>query len=79
MEKPAPTVRIEQLQIESNSWLIGKTIKNSGIRDKNDCLVVGIERDNSSILDPDIDLCLMEGDVVWIVGEHEKILKLRDL
>jgi len=78
-EEQAPDVKIEQFQIESGSGLIGKTIKNSGIRDNNDCLVVGIEREHSSIMNPDIDLEFMEGDMVWVVGEHDKIMKLKDL
>ncbi len=77
--EPAAEVNIEQFQIEPGSRLIGRTIKNSGIRDKFDCLVVGIERDNTSIMNPDIDLELIEGDVIWIVGEREKTLQLKDL
>lgn len=69
-------VTIEQLLIEENSPLIGKTIKNSGIRDKADCLVVGIERDNTSTMNPDIDLEFLANDVVWVVGEREKIYQL---
>jgi CPA2 family monovalent cation:H+ antiporter-2 len=76
---PAPQVSIEQFQIEWNSSLIGKTIKTSEIRDRGDCLVVGIERDNTSVMNPDIDLELFEGDIIWVVGEHDKIVHLKDL
>jgi CPA2 family monovalent cation:H+ antiporter-2 len=69
-------VTIEQFQIESNSIFIGKTIKDSGMRDKADCLVVGIERGEASIMNPDINIPFMEGDIVWVVGEREKIQHL---
>ncbi len=75
---PAPEVNIEQLRIEPESWLVGKTIKNSGIRDQYDCLVVGIEREETSIMNPDIDFEFLEEDILWIVGEREKILALTD-
>ncbi len=79
IKEQVPSVSIEQFQIEADSILIGKSIKTSGIRDKGDCLVVGIERDSTSMMNPDIDLELEEGDVIWVVGEHDKILQLKDL
>ncbi len=75
----APQVSIEQIQIESGSTLIGKSIKTSSIRDKGDCLVVGIERDDTSVLNPDIDTEILERDIIWVVGEHDKIIQLKDL
>lgn len=74
-----PDVNIEQFQIEPHSKLIGKTIKTSHIRDKFDCLVVGIERGDSSTMDPDINLEFEAYDIVWVIGEHDKIVKLNEL
>ncbi len=74
-----PEVNIEQFQIEPHSKLIGKTIKNSDIRDNFDCLVVGIERGESSTMNPDIELEFRAYDIVWVVGEHNKIVKLNEL
>ncbi len=78
-KEPVASVNIEQLQLEKGSPLIGKTIKTSHIRDKYDCLVVGIERDDMSILNPDIDLDLIENDVIWVVGERDNIIELNKL
>jgi len=75
----APEVNIEQFQIEPHSKLIGQTIKTSHIRDEFDCLVVGIERGNSSIMDPDINLVFAPHDIIWVVGERDKIVKLNKL
>ncbi|MCL2650656.1 MAG: cation:proton antiporter [Candidatus Azobacteroides sp.] len=74
-----PEVIIAQFQIEPQSKFIGKTIKTSHIRDKFDCLVVGIERGESSTMNPDINLEFMANDVIWVVGEHDKIVKLNEL
>lgn len=71
-------VNIEQFFIAEGSHLIGRTILESGIRDKAACLVIGIERGSTSIKNPEPTTVFMEGDIVWIVGEHEKVLRLSE-
>ena len=73
---PIPDINIEQFQIEQGSSLIGKSIKNSHIRENFDCLVIGVERNNTSMMNPDINLKFIENDIVWIIGEKDKILKI---
>ncbi|GBU07188.1 sodium:proton antiporter [Bacteroidales bacterium] len=72
-------VNLEQIRVESNSKLIGKTIVNSRIRDKYNCLLVGIERQDSSIMNPEINLDFSEDDVLWVVGERSNIKQLSSL
>ena len=74
----AEEVNMEQFIIVEGSRLIGRTILESGIRDKAACLVIGIERGNSSIKNPSPSTIFQEGDIVWIVGEHEKVLRLSE-
>ncbi|MCB9017987.1 MAG: cation:proton antiporter [Prevotellaceae bacterium] len=69
-------VGLEQLEINRNSILVGRTILQSGIRDKAKCLVVGIEREQKTMMNPDVSTMFKNGDLVWIVGEHEKIKEL---
>ena len=71
-------VRMEQILIGEASRLAGKTISESGIRDDFGCLVVGIERDECAIKNPSPVTVFEPGDIVWIVGEHEKLLKLSE-
>lgn len=71
-------VNMEQFYITPDSRLIGHTILESGIRDKAACLVIGIERGNSSIKNPPPSTVFEEGDIVWIVGEHDKVLQLSE-
>ncbi|WP_442794691.1 cation:proton antiporter domain-containing protein [Pelobium manganitolerans] len=52
------------------------SIRNSGIREQTNGLVVGIERDGKRILNPEPDTVFHWGDVVWIVGERKKIQQL---
>lgn len=68
---------LKQFVIVSGSPFFGKTIRESGIRNKYHCLVVGIElRSEDSLHKPDVNLPLSEGDIVWVVGEKDDLKKL---
>lgn len=69
-------VRIESFTVEKDSPLVGKTIEQSGIRDHDLCLVLGIARDNEPIMNPPAKTIFREGDVVWVVGEYQRIVRL---
>lgn len=77
-QKESKEVNMEQFIIVEGSKLIGRTILESGIRDKAACLVIGIERGATSIKNPSPTTVFQEGDIVWIVGEHEKVLRLSE-
>ena len=77
-KNPKGDVIMEQFIIEKDSNLISRTIYQSGIRDKAACLVIGIERGNESIMNPSPDTVFEEGDVVWIVGEKNKLVCLSE-
>lgn len=71
-------VNIEQFIITENSHLVGCSIQDSGIRDQTKCLVIGIERGNTSIQNPPPTTLFERGDIVWIVGEHRQVLLLSE-
>lgn len=71
-------IKMEQVRIWSGSRLIGRSIIESGIRDKAACLVIGIERGNTSIQNPPPSTTFQEGDIVWLVGEHDKLVRLSE-
>jgi CPA2 family monovalent cation:H+ antiporter-2 len=64
--------------VDEHTRLKGKTIRNSGIRERTNGLVVGIERNKERILNPDSNTVFEWGDIVWIVGERKKIQKLNE-
>ncbi|MCO5260940.1 MAG: cation:proton antiporter [Crocinitomicaceae bacterium] len=74
----APNVKLEVLTVKENSPLIGKSIRDSGLKIKIRGLVVGIERDGERFLNPESDWVLKANDIVWIVGDANKIKKLID-
>jgi len=71
-------VIMEQFVVNPGSGLIGKSIIESGIRDKAACLVIGIEHDSTSFRNPPPTTVFEVGDVVWIVGERDKVYRLSE-
>ena len=69
-------VDLEKILVDENTRLRGLSIRESGIRERTDGLVVGIERAGERILNPPSDLKLEWDDVVWIVGNRKKIQEL---
>ena len=72
-EEPEIHFEFERIAIPDDSSLIGKTLAQSGIREKDSCLVVGIEHADGSFYEPTADFLFKKGDMIWIVGEKEKI------
>lgn len=75
-ERNVEDIVLFKMAVDQNNKLKGKTIRNSQIREKTNGLVVGIERDQQRILNPDSELVFEWGDIIWIVGEREKLQKL---
>lgn len=69
-------VVIEQFQISANSTLAGKNISQSGIKEYSKCMVVGIEHEGTTVMNPSPNTEIRVGDYIWIVGEIEKIEQL---
>ncbi|MDR2918184.1 MAG: cation:proton antiporter [Tannerella sp.] len=72
-EVPQHHVCLSQFVIENDSPLIGKSIKESKIREKTETLIIGIERDNDSIINFSSDFVFQENDVLLLAGEMEKL------
>lgn len=69
-DMPNRQVTLQQFIVTSDSPFIGKTIRESGIREKTHGLIVGIERKGSRILNPDSSTRFQKNDVIWIAGEE---------
>lgn len=75
-EEEHKTVTLEQFIVEPDSYFVGKSIRNSQIRDKGNCLIIALERNGDSILNPEADEVFRAGDLVWVVGERDKLMAL---
>lgn len=67
---------LKQFLIDGDSIFLGKTIRESGIRDKYHCLIAGVERGDEALMSPDVNAPFQKGDVVWVVGEKEDVYQL---
>ena len=63
---------LQKLELK-NRVCIGKTIRESGIREKTHGIIVGVERNGKRILNPESNLVLEDSDILWIAGEKKKI------
>jgi len=67
---------LQKIVVNEFNKLKGKSIRDSGIRERTNGLIVGIERGNSRILNPESTMVFEWQDAVWIVGDRKKILQL---
>ncbi|MDR3197704.1 MAG: cation:proton antiporter [Planctomycetaceae bacterium] len=55
----------------------GKRIRDCGLREAVNGLIVGIERNETRYLNPEPDMILLTDDVLWLVGDKGRIKKLQ--
>jgi len=67
---------LKQFRVDADSVFLGKTLRQSGIREKYHCLIAGIEREKEVLMTPDVNAPFEEGDVVWVVGEKNNVYQL---
>ena len=54
----------------------GRSIRESGIKEDWSAFLIGLERDLLPIPDPDPNLTLRDGDILWVMGSQEMAGKL---
>ncbi|MEO6683661.1 MAG: cation:proton antiporter [Ginsengibacter sp.] len=67
---------LQKIVVDEHNKLKGLSIRDSRIRERTNGLVVGIERNEDRLLNPDSSTSFAWGDIVWIVGERRKIQEL---
>ncbi len=63
---------LQQFELDKQTF-IGRTIRESKLREKTKGLVVGIEHNGRRILNPESNFILSKNDIVWVVGDRKKI------
>ncbi len=76
-ETTDPSFGLKSLLIRKESPFAGKILRDSGLRERIAGLVVGVERGTQRILSPDSSLVLEAEDLLWVVGDLEKINALQ--
>lgn len=64
------------IPLSGKSPLTGKNLIESKIGSDTKCLVLGLERLGRQIVNPDALTVLLEGDLVWIIGEEKPVSHL---
>jgi len=70
-ENDAETV-LKNFELKNEDF-IGKTIRESQLREKTNGLIVGIERDGQRMMNPESHVVLQLNDIIWIVGDKKKM------
>lgn len=70
---------LRQLPIHAGSPFLGKTLRDSGIRNKYHCLIAGVETEDGQLHTPDVHIPFAEGDILWLVGERHDVANLMTL
>lgn len=71
-------MKLRQVIINADGTFAGKTMKESGIRDKFNCMVIGIEEGKENLSPVDPSRKLEKDDIIWIVGEEEDIKRFNE-
>lgn len=69
-------VELHHYFIGDENRLIGKTIRETGLREQAKALVVGLERKEERILNPESDTVLQRGDHLFIVANRKQLRNL---
>ena len=56
------------LHVDKGDSLDGRSIKDSGIRENYDCMILGLQRGNLPIVQPDVNMTIQDNDIVWLLG-----------
>jgi len=76
IEDVTQNISLHHFTISKNSALVGRSIRESGIRERTQGLVVGIERNGERILNPESDVIFEPEDKVWLVANEKRIQRI---
>ena len=66
------------LDVAKNDHLAGCTIRDSGLRENYDCMILGLQRNLLPIIGPDVNFVIQRGDLVWLLGSRRMAEKALD-
>lgn len=68
-----PVMKLEAVTLDAGTPLIGQTIRQADLQG---CIVVGIERAGSNIVNPAPATTFADGDIVWLVGKKDAVKRI---
>lgn len=73
---PKMALSIEEFTIDDDSPFAEKLIRESGLRQDFNAIVIAIKRGEEMFFNPSPNLKILIGDILIVVGEKEKLLKI---
>lgn len=70
-----PDIVLRQIELKNHAF-IGKSIKESKLREKTNGLIVGIEKRGQRLMNPESNILLEKDDILWIVGDKKLLADL---
>ncbi|MBX2906315.1 MAG: cation:proton antiporter [Taibaiella sp.] len=71
---PEDEIVLRRIEVIEGAYVVGKTIKESEIRERTKGLIVGIERGGERILNPESSVTLQANDLLWMVGNTRRLM-----
>ena len=78
MEIEKHDMQLRSFAIREGSILMGKSLITSGLRDKYNCMLVGLEEGEDALSTVSPTYKFEAGDILWIVGEDVNIKRLAE-
>ena len=70
-------LRLEELRVSEDSSIAGKKLRESGLRQEYDLIVVAIKREQGEMrFNPSPETSILPGDILVVLGEHSHIAAL---
>ena len=66
-------VTLQSFTVEPDFPFLEQTLAESHVGNRYNCVIVGVERDDNAIMNPNGHTIFKEGDLVWVVGERDNI------
>lgn len=73
LKKASKLLDLNWIDLQNNSPLIGKSIKELDIRNTAGVSIVGVINDNNLITNPESEYIFRKGDCIALMGSHEQI------
>jgi voltage-gated potassium channel len=73
---PDMALSIEEITVQEDSPFAGKEIKESGLRQQYNIIIIAIKRKEQMFFNPAPDHRILAGDILILVGEKEKLLSI---
>lgn len=70
-------MKLRQIVISGNSPLLGVCLRDSGIREKYSCMVIGLEEGKENLSRISATHVFEKGDIIWIVGEERNLYDIQ--